>query len=128
MFKGSILGWIIEKIKGSGRSEPDFSMSSKPKQAPAVFARPRDDGGLEVRIELEASGMGRLVGGSGFERTFQLDPLGREVYEACDGRRTVKGIVRKFASSNKLSQAEAELSVTTFLQMLSSKGLIFMVQ
>jgi len=58
------------------------------------------------------------------ERSYGVDPLGREVYEACDGKTTVKGIVSGFQRRHKLSRSEAEVAVTTFLKTLVSKGLI----
>jgi len=56
-----------------------------------------------------------------------LDALGREVYDTADGSRTVKTIARDFAASHKISVAEAELAVTTFLRTLMRKGLIAML-
>jgi len=58
------------------------------------------------------------------ERTFALDRLGYEVYQACDGKSDVRTIVRRFAKAHKLSIAEAEASVTMFLKTVVSKGLV----
>jgi len=60
------------------------------------------------------------------ERTYGLDSLGREVYEACDGKRRVKDIIAEFARSHKISHAEAEISVTSFLKTLVAKGIVYM--
>ena len=59
-------------------------------------------------------------------RSFELDSMGREVYDACDGRRDVNSIIRQFAKAHGLGRAEAEMSVTIFLKMLIGKGLIAM--
>jgi hypothetical protein len=60
------------------------------------------------------------------ERSFGLDVLGREVYEACDGRTKVKEIIHGFAKTHRVSLSEAEVSVTTFLKTLMTKGLVYM--
>ncbi|HBC88456.1 MAG TPA: hypothetical protein DCZ94_16025 [Lentisphaeria bacterium] len=59
-------------------------------------------------------------------RSFGLDKYGAEVYHACDGDTPVRKIVDKFARNHKLSIAEAEMSVSTFIQTLLIKGLIVM--
>ena len=51
---------------------------------------------------------------------------GLELFAACDGKRSVQAIVRRFAKGHKMSRAEAELSVTTFLKALLAKGMVVM--
>ncbi|OGV56578.1 MAG: hypothetical protein A2X45_15255 [Lentisphaerae bacterium GWF2_50_93] len=60
------------------------------------------------------------------KRTFGLDKYGVEVYRACDGDVPVSRIIDMFAKNHKLSIAEAEISVSTFIQTLLIKGLIVM--
>ncbi len=80
---------------------------------------------MRVTVRIRRAGWTRWLGGDEqIERTFALDPLGREVYDACDGRTAVRQIVRRFAAAHKVSVAEAEASVTVFLKTLMSKGLI----
>ena len=50
------------------------------------------------------------------ERTFGLDPYGREVYDACNGKNNVNDIIERFAKNHKISVAESEISVSTFLK------------
>ncbi|MBN1865831.1 PqqD family protein [Candidatus Sumerlaeota bacterium] len=102
-------------------------MKARPEQMPFVHRATEDDGGLKIAVKLRANRLARFLGGGGeVERTFQLDALGREVYEACDGEATVEKIVRAFAKRHKLSIGEAEVSVTTYLKTLVSKALIGM--
>jgi hypothetical protein len=59
-------------------------------------------------------------------RTFGLDKYGVEVYRACDGMAPVRSIIDLFARNHRLSLAEAEISVSTFVKTLLTKGLIVM--
>jgi hypothetical protein len=101
-------------------------MAARPRKLP--FIRRREvDGKLQVTVTIIRPGWARWLGGPGeVERTLALDSLGREVYDACDGRTRVAKIVRDFASRHKVSVAESEAAVTTFLQTLMKKGLVEM--
>ena len=61
-------------------------------------------------------------------RRVQLDGLGKDVWEACDGRRSVEAIVDDFANRFKLTFHESRLTVTDFLRDLSRRALIALVQ
>jgi hypothetical protein len=60
-------------------------------------------------------------------RRLQLDGLGAEVLDRCDGRTRVETIIEKFAADHKLSFREAQLAVTTFLRQLTQRGLIAII-
>ena len=103
-------------------------MAAAPMRLPVVGVRDRDNGGLEVTVEFERpASWRRWFGVSGkIRKTFGLDPLGREIYDLCDGKRSVRQIIRLFAESHGISTAEAELAVTRFMRLLISKGIIGM--
>lgn len=61
------------------------------------------------------------------ERGYALDRLGREVWQACDGRRRVEEIVEEFARRHHLRFHEARAAVMQFLRQLTERGLIVMV-
>jgi hypothetical protein len=61
-------------------------------------------------------------------RRVQLDGLGKDVWEACDGRKSVEAIVDDFANRFKLTFHESRLTVTDFLRDLSRRALIALVQ
>ncbi len=110
---------------GLTRSE---SLSAKPRQAPFLSRRALEDGSLEIKVEWPRARWQRLLGGSKtIDRKFILDEFGREVYEACNGNRKISRIISEFAERHHLSLAEAEISVTTYLKTLMSKGVITMV-
>jgi len=101
------------------------ALAAVPIQLPIVCTTPRDDGGIKVTVRFDRPRWHRWLGVTGaVERTFGLDPFGREVYEACDGKRSVRDIVREFSENHKLSGPEAELAVTRFLRTLMSKSLV----
>lgn len=85
------------------------------------------DGKLYVTILYERPRWQRVLGADReCERTFGLDAYGRRVYESCDGSRTVRQIVSRFAEQVRVSVPEAELAVTRFMRTLLSKGLVAM--
>jgi hypothetical protein len=83
------------------------------------------NGRLYVTIEFVRPRWQQFLGASKvLERTFGLDDYGREVFEACDGKTTVMEIAKRFARNHKISIAEAEVSVSTFLKTLLARGMV----
>ncbi len=56
------------------------------------------------------------------ERTVRLDALGKQVWDLCDGTRTVEGIVDAFAQRHHLTFHESRVSVTEYLKRLVQRG------
>lgn len=103
----------------------DQSLAARPEKMPLIKREEMPDGGLKLTAELIARPfLGFIGGGNPVQRTFELDALGREVYEACDGKSDVRTLIHNFAAKHKISIAEAEISVTTFLKTLLSKNVI----
>jgi len=110
---------------GSPSFERADAMAAKPVRLPAIRTESRDNGGLYVTVKLERPRWQRWLGADEeFERTFGLDAIGRQVYQMCDGQKKVTHIARKLARDQRISQAEAEIAVTTFLKTMISKGLV----
>jgi len=61
------------------------------------------------------------------ERRIELDRLGGEVLNLCNGQTTVERIMKRFAGEHKLSFREAQVSVTEFLKMLTQRGIIVII-
>ena len=57
-------------------------------------------------------------------KKLQLDILGTSVWDLMDGKRTVRRIVQIFAATHRLSNREAEVSVTRFIRELGRRGLL----
>jgi hypothetical protein len=102
-------------------------LGGRPVPLPAIRREDLNDGRVGITVAVPSPGWIRWLGGpASFERTYRLDSLGREVYEACDGQNDVKTMIRRFAEKHQVSQAEAEVAVTTFLKTLMTKGLVAM--
>lgn len=103
------------------------AMQGRPMQIPPVKIETRDKGGAMITVMLDSPRWVRLIGGKRkAERSYGLDRFGMQVYEACDGKTSVRRIVKRFAADNGLGPAEAELAVSRFLKTLMAKGLIVM--
>ena len=58
------------------------------------------------------------------ERRVQLDELGSFVWRRCDGASTVRDLIDALKVEYKLSQREATVSLTTYLQTLGKRNLV----
>jgi len=103
-------------------------LDAVPLRSQTVRGEKRPDGGWLLRIPLRRRWYTRpplawLLPISR-ERAIRLDRLGSEVWQACDGRRTVEEIVDLFAAAHDLTFHEARLSVMEFLRRLTLRGLV----
>src|SRR5688500_5882409 len=62
----------------------------------------------------------------GATKTFELDALGKLVWDACDGKTSVQQVIKRLASRYNLNVREAQVATLTFLQTLVRKGLVGM--
>lgn len=60
-------------------------------------------------------------------RSYRLDGLGLEVWQAIDGQSTIGALVEGFAARHRLSYHEARAAVMGFLRLLITRGLIVVV-
>jgi hypothetical protein len=104
-----------------------LAFSACPCQLPFIRKERTNDGKLSITVRLTRKNWQRwLSNNNTVERTFVLDALGQEVYEACNGEKKVQAIIKNFAALHKISYAEAEIAITTFLKTLMTKGLVAM--
>ncbi len=111
------------------RLNREQALGAKPLAAKIVSRKPLPNGGQRVTIAVHPRGIRKwlLRLPETIERQFELDPIGVELVQQCDGQKNVRYIVNKFASKHRLDAAEAEKAVTTFLQTLVRKGLLTML-
>jgi hypothetical protein len=103
----------------------EAAIGGRPLRRSAISREKDESGKTRITLTAPAPGWLRLVRGpKEIERTFRLDPLGLEVYEACDGETDVKTMVSRFAKRHRISEAEAEVAVTTFLKTMMARGLV----
>lgn len=55
-------------------------------------------------------------------RQIQLDPIGGQLWEWCDGQRTVEDVIELFAQKYNLTFHEGRVSVTSYLKELLKRG------
>ncbi len=98
---------------------------SRPFQAPVTKKEEIEKGGVRLTYTAARPKWQRVLGApENATVSFELDAYGWEVYEACNGKSTVREIIKNFAVDHNLAMAEAELSVTTFLKTLIGRGLV----
>jgi len=101
------------------------AMGARPVRLPFLRREDEEGGKTRITVTVPAPGWLHLVGGpKQIERTLRLDPLGMEVYNACDGKTDVETMVERFVKKHRVGRAEAEVAVTTFLKTLIAKGLV----
>jgi len=114
-----------------GRKKPRFTpeevLLSRPLRNDSLGTEPTADGGLRIIIERRREWWVKalsVVLPIPKRRPVELDPLGREVWELCDGEHTLREMVKVFQERHKLSRAEAEWSLRTYLRDLAKRRLV----
>ena len=57
-------------------------------------------------------------------KRIELDQIGSDVWELCDGTRNVEAIAKRISEIYKLNKRQAQTSVTAYLKMLADRRLI----
>jgi hypothetical protein len=117
-----------------GRSKPsrytiEEQLAARPVHAVDATMDAQEDGGGKLRVRLKPAKLNRwfLRLPEGSTKTFEFDPIGRMVWESCDGKTSVQQIIRKLSKRYNLRAREAQVSTTMFLNTLTRKGLIAMI-
>jgi hypothetical protein len=101
------------------------SLAAKPIAASILRREPMAGGSQRITIEVHPQGLLRWISrGRPVEHSYELDPLGLWVLDHCDGQKTVRYILQRFARDHQIDEHEAERAVLTFLRTLVSKGLV----
>lgn len=105
------------------------AMSARPIRSKILNRMPLDDGGERITISYPTSGIKKWLLRLPDEvpHDFDLDAFGVEVFNLCDGKNSVHGIVKKFTKNRNLDPTEIEQSVIAFLRTLIRKGVIYMI-
>jgi hypothetical protein len=113
-----------KRIKGLSRQE---ALAALPVRNEGLKTEPTGDGELMVTIPRRSDWVGgllALVFAVPKERKVVLDRVGTEIWQLCDGRHTVQGIISALGEKHKLNRKEAEVSLTAYLRQLGRRGLI----
>lgn len=109
------------------RFTPEEVLLSRPIRHDGLQTEPTEEGGLRIIIERRREWWVRALSvllPIPKRRPIELDPLGKEVWELCDGEHTLRQMIRAFEERHKLSRAEAEWSLRTYLRDLAKRGLV----
>ena len=106
-------------------------LAGKPVRAPGAKETGAGGGKWTITIPLRSARTGgwasRLLRvPEGATKSFELDELGKFVWDECDGKTSVRQIIRRLAKRYNLNEREAEVATVAFLHTLTRKGLLGM--
>ncbi len=132
----NLIQWAREKVQGK---KPQVSraevLAAVPIKNPLIewerVERSGDDSNAEptvvMKIPRRKDKLGNLAAKifrlPGF-RKLELDEIGSDVWELCDGTRSVEVIIKALGDKYKMNRRQTEASVTAFLKMLAERRLI----
>ena len=113
--------------KRKPRLTRNAAMTARPYPMPGIKTQTEDDQSIRITIHFQRSEWQKWFGAPPeYEKQFELDSLGSEVFRACDGKTSVGKIVERFAASHGLNAAEAEMAVARYMKTLMTKRIIGM--
>ncbi len=107
----------------------DQSRRSKPIAHEYIRRKELTNGKVRLTFLVPSRGVAKLLLRlpEKVEKTIELDAIGVEIFDLCDGETTVDQIVGKYSKTYKVDRHEAEIAVTTFMRTLVQRGLITMM-
>lgn len=109
------------------RLTPEQILASRPVRNASVKTEQLEDGGLRILARRREDWWVRLVGvvfPIPRERRIELDMVGKQVWELCDGEHTLREMIGVFQREHKLTRGEAEWSLRNYLRDLGKRGLV----
>ena len=112
----------------------DEALACIPVRSAAIHATRTPEGVVRVRYPLVlkpwlvelARRFNSASAGEPPTRQLELDELGSLTWDLIDGKRSVRGIIRRFTRATEVHPKEAEAAVTRFLRELGRRGIIGM--
>ena len=123
---------ILDRLRGKKKKESGPSISRKeflkikPVRNPYLKWEKDKKGEIILLIPLNKEKQGFIgkIAKTPKEKKIELDKIGSIVWELCDGKRTVKDITEILRERYKLLLSEAEISLNTYFNSLSKRGLM----
>jgi hypothetical protein len=105
------------------------SLEARPMAVKILAREPIENGGQRITVPYQPSSFIRTIlrVPDTATKKYELDALGLEIVELCDGEKSVKHIISVFAKRHKVDLHEAERAVITFLETLIKRGIIYIV-
>src|SRR5262245_59946137 len=103
-------------------------LAAKPARVGGAEEKPVSPGKWQLTIPVQPTRWASVIlrVPKGMSKTFELDELGKFVWDTCDGKTSVRQVIRRLAQRYNLNQREAEDATVAFMKTLTSKGLLAM--
>ena len=106
-------------------------LSARPVHNSAAEVRPGEPSGLVVTVTRKRPWYFRApfswVLHPSSRKTVVLDEVGTELWDLCDGKRTVEDIIDEFSAAHRLSFHEARVAATNYVKSLVERGVLAIV-
>jgi len=109
------------------RVTPEQVLGSRPVRNENLSVEETDGGGLRIAARRREDWWIRLLNvvlPIPRERRIELDVVGRQVWELCDGEHTLRDMIEVFQERHKLTRMEAEWSLRNYLKDLGKRHLV----
>ena len=103
------------------------AFGARPLRNPVIAWEVLDNGRVLLTVPLEQKPWLRLlqvVTRVPAEKKVELDEVGSDVWQWCDGEARVTDLIDRLAASHKLHRREAEVSLTQFLETLAKRRFV----
>ena len=109
------------------RVTPEQVLGSRPVRNENLSVEETEGGGLRIAARRRDDWWIRLLNvvlPIPRERRIELDVVGRQVWELCDGEHTLRDMIEVFQERHKLTRMEAEWSLRNYLKDLGKRHLV----
>jgi len=106
---------------------PEQILGSRPVRNEGVSAEETEGGGLRIVAQRRDAWWIRPLNAVlpiPRERRIELDGVGKQVWEMCDGEHTLRDMIEVFQERHKLTRMEAEWSLRNYLKDLGKRNLV----
>ncbi len=120
------MGLLRLNFRKQPRANRSDIRRARPIRNPAIRFESSDDGCIMLFVPVTQRGfLGRTVGKVvPDDKQVELEQVGAFVWNLCDGKRSVQGIVEALQREYKLTKVEAEASLLAFLETLMKRKYI----
>jgi hypothetical protein len=120
------LSRLVRRKRGPAVTREE-ALSAQPVRHPAITWEVQDSGLVLLTVPLAVKPWVRLIKflvSVPDTRPVELDEVGSDVWQWCDGQRTVRELIAQLAAAHRLDAREAEVSLTQFLQTLARRRFV----
>ena len=105
-------------------------LQARPARNSAADVRPGEPAGLTITVRRRRPWFFRpplsWILRPRRKQTMTLDEIGRQIWNLCDGKRTVEDIIDEFSDIHRLTFHEARVAATGYMKSLVERGTLAM--